>query len=72
MLFEKSLATVLVISFLIILWWRAVWSLLDVLFLHLAKGKRALLITFDVASIILIVSVLFLQPDFRETFQAAF
>jgi presenilin-like A22 family membrane protease len=68
MLIEKNLATILVISFLIILWWRAVWSILDVLFLHLAKGKKALLITFDVASIVFIIAVLFLHPEFRETF----
>jgi hypothetical protein len=68
MLLEKSLPTLLVLSFLVILWWRAVWSLLDVLFARLAKGKKGLLLTFDIASIILIVAVLFLHPEFRETF----
>ncbi len=68
MLLEKSLPTLLVLSFLVILWWRAVWSLLDVLFTHLSKGKRALLMTFDIASIAFIVVVLFLHPEFRETF----
>lgn len=68
MLLEKSLATLLVLSFLLILWWRAVWSLLDVLFAGLAKGKKGLLLTFDIASIVFIVAVLFLHPEFRETF----
>lgn len=65
---EKGLSTLILFSFFIILWWRAVWSLLDVLFARLAKGKRALLITFDIASILFIVAVLFLHPEFRETF----
>lgn len=68
MLLEKGLPTLILFSFFIILWWRAVWSLLDVLFARLAKGKKGLLLTFDIASIIFIVAVLFLHPDFRETF----
>ncbi len=68
MFIEKNLSTLLVLSFLLILWWRAVWSLLDVLFAHLAKGKKGLLLTFDIASIVFIVAILFLHPEFRETF----
>lgn len=68
MLSEKSLATLLVLSFLLILWWRAVWSLLDVLFINLAKGKKGLLLTFDIASIVFIMAILLLHPEFQETF----
>lgn len=66
--FEKNLTSLVVLSFLLILWWRAVWSLLDVLFGKLARGNQKLLITFDVASIVFIIAVLFLQPDLRERF----
>ncbi len=68
MLIEKNITTLLVLSFLVILWWRAVWSLLDVLFFRLAKGRKGLLLTFDIASILFVVAVLFLHPEFRETF----
>ncbi len=68
MVFEKDATTIVVMSFLLILWWRAVWSLLDVLFGKLARGNQKLLITFDVASILFIIAVLFLQPSMRETF----
>ena len=66
--FEKDLTSLVVLSFLLILWWRAVWSLLDVLFGRLARGNPKLLIIFDVASIVFIIAVLFLQPDLRERF----
>lgn len=68
MVFEKDLTSLVVLSFLLILWWRAVWSLLDVLFGKLARGNQKLLIIFDVASIVFIIAVLFLQPDLRERF----
>ncbi len=68
MVFEKDLTSLVVLSFLLTLWWRAVWSLLDVLFGKLARGNQKLLIIFDVASIVFIIAVLFLQPGIRETF----
>jgi hypothetical protein len=68
MLYEKNVGAIVVLSFLLILWWRAVWSLLDVLFGKLAKGNKGLLITFDIASILLILVVLFTYPEVSETF----
>ena len=65
---KKSAAEIVTLSFLLIMWWRAVWSLLDLAFERLAKGKKYLLITFDVASIVFVLAVLFFHPDARETF----
>ena len=66
--FKKSTPVIILFSFLIILWWRAVWSLLDVVFGRLAKGKKSLLIAFDLASIALVISIVFMDPDVRERF----
>lgn len=53
---------------IVIIWWRAVWTLLDTVFHFLAKGKKAALIAFDLASIGLILVVLFNYPTLRESF----
>ncbi len=66
--FQRSAAEIVTLSLLLILWWRAVWSLLDLAFDRLAKGKKYLLITFDVASIVFVLAVLFMRPEARETF----
>ena len=68
MLYEKNVGAIVVLSFLLILWWRAVWSLLDIIFAKLTRGNKNLLIIFDVASIVLIITILFFQPDVREAF----
>ncbi len=65
---QKSAAEIVTLSLLLIVWWRAVWSLLDIVFDRLAKGKKFLLITFDVASIVFVLAVLFFRPEVRETF----
>lgn len=65
---ERSVPKLFIFSFLLIVWWRAVWSLLDMLFARLARGKNHLLIAFDVGTIIIILAAVFFHPEMREMF----
>jgi hypothetical protein len=64
-----SVPSILAVSFLIILWWRAVWSLLDMIFHHLANGKKMWLIAFDLASVALILTLVLAHPILGESFR---
>ena len=65
---QTDILKILIYSFLVIWWWRSIWSLMDNVFIHVSRGKKKLLYLFDILSIFIIVGILILFPDLRESF----
>lgn len=65
---QTDVLKILLYSFLVIWWWRSIWSLMDNVFTHVFRGKKVYLYLFDILSILIIIGILFLCPDVREYF----
>jgi len=65
---QTDILKILIYSFILIWWWRSIWSLMDNVFIHVSRGKKIFVYLFDILSILIIIGILFLCPDLRESF----
>jgi len=65
---KSDIFKLLFYSFLVIWWWRSVWSIMDNVFMYVSRGKKEMLYLFDILSVFIIIGVLCFLPDLRDSF----
>ncbi len=61
-----KLGHIFLLSLLAILWWRCMWAILDEVYETLSKGRRDLLRILNVATIAIVVGILYYSPEILE------
>jgi hypothetical protein len=63
-----KLGHIFLLSALAILWWRCTWAILDEVYDFMSQGRRDLLRILNIATIAIVVGILYYSPDIIEAF----